>query len=92
MAGWIIGRLKMEACLEDRVRDMPKMSAAFEATGMTLGDRIQGGFQAVKEIAGKVSWWSPAAFFWWGLCSARLGGGGQLQTCCRRRVCLHWRH
>ena len=54
VSGWIIGRLKMEAYLEDWVRDMPKMSADFEATGMTLGDRIQGGFQAVKEIVGKV--------------------------------------
>ncbi|TXT36815.1 MAG: permease [Comamonadaceae bacterium] len=54
VAGWIIGRLKMEAHLEDWVRDMPKMSANFEATGMTLGERIEGGFQAVKEIVGKV--------------------------------------
>ena len=54
VAGWIIGRLKMEAYLEDWVRDMPKMSADFEATGMTLGDRIEGGFAAVKEIVGKV--------------------------------------
>jgi len=54
VSGWVIGRLKMEAYLEDWVRDMPKMSADFEATGMTLGDRIQGGFQAVKEIVGKV--------------------------------------
>lgn len=30
VAGWIIGRLKMEAYLEDWVRDMPKASAQFE--------------------------------------------------------------
>ena len=54
VAGWIIGRLKMEAYLEDWVRDMPKMSAEFEAPGMTLGDRIEGGFSAVREIVGKV--------------------------------------
>jgi len=54
VSGWVIGRLKMEAHLEDWVRDMPKMSADFEATGMTLGGRIEGGFQAVKEIVGKV--------------------------------------
>ena len=54
VAGWIIGRLKMEAYLEDWVRDMPRMSAEFEATGMTLGDRIEGGFTAVQEIVGKV--------------------------------------
>lgn len=54
VAGWIIGRLKMEAHLEDWVRDMPKKSVDFEATGMTLGERIEGGFSAVKEIVGKV--------------------------------------
>ena len=54
VAGWVIGRLKMEAYLEDWVRDMPKMAAQFEETGMTLADRIQGGFAAVREIVGKV--------------------------------------
>jgi uncharacterized membrane protein YraQ (UPF0718 family) len=54
VAGWIIGRLKMEAYLEDWVRDMPKMSAQFEDLGATLGDRIEAGFSAVREIAGKV--------------------------------------
>jgi uncharacterized membrane protein YraQ (UPF0718 family) len=34
VAGWVIGRLKMESHLEDWVRDMPRMSAKFEATGM----------------------------------------------------------
>ena len=54
IAGWIIGRLKMEAYLEDWVRDMPKTSARFENAGMTLAERIQGGFNAVREIVGKV--------------------------------------
>ena len=54
VAGWIIGRLKMEAYLEDWVRDMPKMSAQFEDSGVTLADRVQGGFAAVHEIVGKV--------------------------------------
>ena len=54
VAGWIIGRLKMESYLEDWVRDMPRLSADFEATGMTLGERLQGGFSAVREIVGKV--------------------------------------
>ena len=52
--GWIIGRLKMESHLEDWVRDMPKMSANFEATGMALGERIENGYRAVREIVGKV--------------------------------------
>lgn len=54
VAGWIIGRLKMEAYLEDWVRDMPKMSAGFEATETTLADRVQAGFASVREIVGKV--------------------------------------
>jgi uncharacterized membrane protein YraQ (UPF0718 family) len=54
VAGWIIGRLRMEAYLEDWVRDMPKMSTQFEESGATLADRIQGGFAAVREIVGKV--------------------------------------
>jgi uncharacterized membrane protein YraQ (UPF0718 family) len=54
VAGWIIGRLKMEAWLEDWVRDMPKTSAHFEDAGATLADRVQGGFAAVREIVGKV--------------------------------------
>ena len=54
VAGWIIGRLKMEAHLEDWVRDMPKMSAGFEATETTLADRVLAGFASVREIVGKV--------------------------------------
>ncbi len=54
VAGWVIGRLKMEAYLEDWVRDMPKLSAHFEDSGMTLVERIEGGVNAVREIVGKV--------------------------------------
>lgn len=54
LAGWVIGRLKMEAYLEDWVRDMPRTSAAFEAVDSTLADRVQAGFAAVREIVGKV--------------------------------------
>ncbi|MBU0587809.1 MAG: permease [Gammaproteobacteria bacterium] len=53
-AGWVIGRLKMEAHLEDWVRDMPRMSAGFEAADITLADRVQAGFASVYEIVGKV--------------------------------------
>ena len=54
VAGWTIGRLKMEAHLEDWVRDMPKMSANFDAGQVTLADRVDGGFAAVRQIVGKV--------------------------------------
>jgi uncharacterized membrane protein YraQ (UPF0718 family) len=54
VAGWVIGRLKMEAYLEDWVRDMPKTAASFEATDTSLADRVQAGFASVREIVGKV--------------------------------------
>jgi uncharacterized membrane protein YraQ (UPF0718 family) len=54
VAGWVIGRLKMEAHLEDWVRDMPKVRAVPGADGLTLSDRIEGGFSSVREIVGKV--------------------------------------
>jgi uncharacterized membrane protein YraQ (UPF0718 family) len=54
VAGWVIGRLKMESHLEDWVRDMPKLSADFEPGHTTLADRVEAGFAAVKEIVGKV--------------------------------------
>jgi uncharacterized membrane protein YraQ (UPF0718 family) len=54
VAGWVIGRLKMEPHLEDWVRDMPKHSIAFEAGQSALPDRIDAGLSAVKEIVGKV--------------------------------------
>ena len=54
VAGWVIGRLKMEAHLEDWVRDMPKMSADFDPGHTTLADRVQAGFASVQEIVGKV--------------------------------------
>ncbi|TSE29585.1 putative two-component membrane permease complex subunit [Tepidimonas thermarum] len=54
VAGWIIGRLKMERHLEDWVRDMPKVTATVEEGGLTLADRIEAGFQSVREIVGKV--------------------------------------
>ncbi|MCX7692133.1 permease [Tepidimonas taiwanensis] len=54
VAGWVIGRLKMEAHLEDWVRDIPKVSAAYEAQRLTLADRIQAGLASVREIVGKV--------------------------------------
>ncbi len=57
VAGWVIGRLKMEAYLEDWVRDMPKVQAVAGSDGMTLADRIEGGFASVREIVGKVWPW-----------------------------------
>jgi hypothetical protein len=54
VAGWVIGRLKMEGHLEDWVRDMPKVSAAAGDNVLTLAERIDAGFASVREIVGKV--------------------------------------
>ena len=53
-AGWIIGRLKMEAYLEDWVRDMPRVHASAGGDAFTLVERIEGGLASVHEIVGKV--------------------------------------
>ncbi len=54
VAGWVIGKLRMENYLEDWVRDMPKIQAATSEQHLPLAERIQGGFNAVKEIVGRV--------------------------------------
>lgn len=54
VAGWVIGRLKMESSLEDWVRDMPRLTPTTVETKMTLPERIDAGFAGVREIVGKV--------------------------------------
>ncbi len=54
VAGWVIGRLKMEAYLEDWVRDMQRIQATAGDTRMPLYERISAGFGSVREIVGKV--------------------------------------
>ena len=54
VAGWSIGRLKMEADLEDWVRDMPKVQAAADGAPLTLAQRIGAGFAGVRDIVGRV--------------------------------------
>lgn len=54
VAGWVIGRAKMEAYLEDWVQQMPRTQAAAVHDTMTLADRVDAGFAAVREIVGKV--------------------------------------
>jgi uncharacterized membrane protein YraQ (UPF0718 family) len=53
-AGWVIGRLKMEAHLEDWVRDIPRVRGATSESSLTLSERIDAGFAAMREIVGKV--------------------------------------
>ena len=54
VAGWVIGRLKMEAYLEDWVREMPHATATVGDARLTLGERVDAGFASVREIVGKV--------------------------------------
>ena len=54
VAGWVIGRLKMEAYLEDWVRNMPRSQASADLNVLTLGERIEAGLGSVREIVGKV--------------------------------------
>jgi uncharacterized membrane protein YraQ (UPF0718 family) len=55
VAGWVIGRLKMEAHLEDWVRDMPKTVGAVRARpGPRWPTAFRPGLPAVREIVGKV--------------------------------------
>jgi uncharacterized membrane protein YraQ (UPF0718 family) len=54
VAGWVIGRLKMEAYLEDWVRAMPHAAGPVADAKHTLGERVDAGFAAVREIVGKV--------------------------------------
>jgi len=54
VAGWLIGRLRMEGYLEDWVRDMPKLDSRLESSHIGLTERIESGFSSVREIVGKV--------------------------------------
>ena len=54
VAGWIIGRLNMEAYLEDWVRNMPKVQAAADDAPLALAERIGAGFASVHDIVGRV--------------------------------------
>ncbi len=54
VSGWVIGRLKMEAWLEDWVRDMPRTSAAVGESTLGFGERMDAGFASVREIVGRV--------------------------------------
>jgi uncharacterized protein len=54
VAGWIIGRLKMEAHLEDWVRAMPRVQATAGGSAFTLGERIAAGLGSVRQVVGKV--------------------------------------
>lgn len=53
-AGWVIGRFKMEAHIEDWVRDIRDSGNGEPDERVTWDDRLRFGWDAVKEIVGKV--------------------------------------
>ncbi len=54
VAGWIIGRLKLDNWIEDWVREMRAGEAIVFEKKLTLADRIERGREAVRDIVGKV--------------------------------------
>jgi uncharacterized protein len=54
VAGWVIGRLRMERHLEDWVRDMPRVQASAGGDAFTLAQRIEGGLASVRDIVARV--------------------------------------
>ncbi len=54
IAGWTIGRFKMERHLEEWVLEMQSVSPDYEEAGKTWQERIQYGLDAVRDIVGKV--------------------------------------
>jgi uncharacterized protein len=53
-AGYVIGRLKVEHFVEDWVYQVHSNASAMEELSPTFHDRIQSGYEAVKDIVGKV--------------------------------------
>lgn len=54
IAGWIIGRLKLEHWIEDWVQELRAGEALVIEKKLTLADRIEHGREAVRDIVGKV--------------------------------------
>ncbi len=54
VAGWVIGRLKLEHWIEDWVRELRASEAAVAEEKLSWSDRIDRGKEAVSEIVGKV--------------------------------------
>lgn len=60
LAGWVIGRLKLEGWLQDWVRDIHSGAVAPDAVAdepLTMVDRYRLGIDAVREIFGRVWMW-----------------------------------
>jgi uncharacterized protein len=54
IAGWVIGRLKLESWIEDWVQELRAGEALIVETTLTWSDRLAYGKDAVRDIVGKV--------------------------------------
>jgi uncharacterized membrane protein YraQ (UPF0718 family) len=54
VSGWVIGWLRMEAHLEDWVRNLARAQASAGGESLTLAQRVQAAFAAVRDIVGRV--------------------------------------
>lgn len=57
VAGWVIGRLHLEHWLEPWVREVRAGEVDLEDEHLTWVDRFEAGWEAVKDIVGKVWYW-----------------------------------
>lgn len=57
VAGWVIGRLHLEAWLEEWVRTLRSAAAELPPEEVTIADRIRAGVEAVRDIVGRVWPW-----------------------------------
>ncbi|NYZ15365.1 permease [Azospirillum sp. RWY-5-1] len=57
VAGWIIGRLKLDGWLEAWVRDVRAGTAVLPVGEVTAADRVRAGIDAVRDIVGRVWAW-----------------------------------
>ena len=57
VSGWVIGRLHLEGWLEPWVREVRTAPVDFEDEHLSWIDRFEAGWDAVKEIVGKVWYW-----------------------------------
>ena len=57
VAGWVIGRFRMEHHLEQWVQQMPKVAATHTLARLTVGERMAAGGESVRDIVGRVWPW-----------------------------------
>lgn len=57
VAGWVIGRLKLESWLESWVREQRTMPPGVDDRRLTIPQRIAGGLDAMRDIVGRVWHW-----------------------------------